>query len=260
MAQPPIAGFQVDESTFENILESGTSFPGAPATGKQFFLTTDIVGGSPSFVTYIGGEYIFDGTNWISKPKSTTGTNWGWNDYLASASNIDVGAPGTSPDLVTIRDNIRGWGFDPTSLEQAWSSVHILHDYVIGTNLYPHIHWTHDNAAPTGFVRWGLEFTIAKGYNQEAFPASTTIYFEQAADAQYIHHLIEAGLGTGSPTINNIIDGTNVEPDTIIMFRIFRDSTNDTFGSDAILMYVDFHYQSDGSFTTERNQPFPKVP
>ena len=80
MAQPPITGDQVDEGTFENILETGTSFPVSPDIGKQFFLTADLVnGGSPATISHPAGTYTYNGAQWISKP-ATSASNYGWND------------------------------------------------------------------------------------------------------------------------------------------------------------------------------------
>ena len=229
------------------LTESGDSLPWnpAPRAGRQFLLTED----TP---THLKGFYLYDGVKWISKPNSSEGIG-GWNDYLAPGIQLETGSPSTAPVLRQLRDGIMMYAFDPIQMNQAWSSIHILHDYIPGTNLFPHIHWTCNNASPSGTVRWGIEYTLAQGYDLGAFGATQTIILEPSVGNQYSHHITET-LDIDS------IDGSNIDHDTVVLFRIFRDGlhANDTFADDAFLLYMDFHYQSDGSLTIERNAPFTK--
>lgn len=64
-----------------------------------------------------------------------------------------------------------------TEASAAW---HIDHDYAMGTSLYFHVHWA-TASTDIGTVRWGFEYTIAKGHQQQAFPATSTVYIEQAS-------------------------------------------------------------------------------
>ena len=231
---------QIQGSQIES-LDSGTAFPGTPNTGQEFFLTADIA-------THLRGSYVYDGVAWSSTPLSSTGTNYGWNDLLFPGLTIVAGA--SAPDWAVLRDGINAYAYDAANPEQAWGSIHLLHDYVPGTDLYPHVHWTHNNVTPTGAVRWGLEYTIARGYEIDTFPASTTITIDVTAGAQYAHHIEEFAS----------VSGTGLVADTIMLFRIFREAGNaaDTFGTDAFLLHMDVHYQSDGRLTPERTQPFTK--
>jgi len=257
MAQPPIQSFQISPGT-------GTSFPVSPSVGNQFLLTADIASGSPLVATYLAGNYVWDGAEWISRPSSSA-SNWGWND-LRGHIDVNTAVPGTAPDWEIVRDNVFAWAFAPASLEQAYVSFHFNHDYVPGTDIYPHLHWTHNDASPgSTSVRWVMEYTIARGYEFEAFPATTTITLDDAVAGQYIHHIREGTPNEtgGSPPISTIIDGTNIEADTMVLMRIYRDgaATEDDFASDAFLLEVDLHYQSYvQSVTPERNRPFTIFP
>jgi len=257
MSQPPITSSQLSPDT-------GTSFPISPVAGNQFLLTADIVSGSPAVATYHAGNYIWTGSAWISRPTSTTGA-WGWNDMRGDIV-INTAVPGTAPDFVEFRNGLFAWAFDSASTEYAYVSFHVLHDYVQGTDLYPHIHWSHNNATPgSTTVRWAIDYSLARGYEFETFPAPTTITLDDAVGAQYSHHIREGtpAESGGSPLISTIIDGTNIEPDTIILMRIARlgGATEDTFADDAFIFEVDLHYQSYvQSVTPERNRPFTVLP
>ena len=165
---------------------------------------------------------------------------FGWQDNTAAF--ILKGSGANNPSWALFRNGIYGYFFSPNTLHEVWSTFHILHDYAIGTSLYPHIHWS-PNTTSTGTVRWGIEYTVAKGHQQGAsstFPASTTVYVEQtvSAPSQYQHFVAEVSLA-------NAIPPTNVEPDSVIMIRFFRDAAhpNDTFPDAVMGMFGDLHYQ-----------------
>jgi len=178
----------------------------------------------------------------------------GWNDFVIDALALPQ-AHATAPSLTTFRGNIQALAFIGTgvNIKETWCSVHVLHDYKMGTNLYPHIHWSHIIAAPTGNVNWQLEYSVSKGHSVGTFPSTTTLSLVQAAGPQYTHQIIETSDANAIPSVN-------IEPDSLIMFRIFRDPADplDTFEDDAYLLQIDVHYQRDGFFTNEKVSPFTK--
>jgi len=94
----------------------------------------------------------------------------------------------------------------------------------------------------TGVVRWGIEYSVAKGHQQGAastFPATTTVYVEQTIStaSQWQHFVAEVSLA-------NAIPSTNIEPDSVIKCRIFRDAAhvNDTAG-EIHAWQADMHFQ-----------------
>jgi hypothetical protein len=94
---------------------------------------------------------------------------------------------------------------------------------------------------------------VARGHDLGTFPAPTTVTLQDTALAQYTHHIIET-------TEGNAIPSTNVEPDSVILFRIYRDPAhaNDTFENDAFLVNFDLHFEADGQRTNEKVSPFTK--
>lgn len=178
----------------------------------------------------------------------------GFNDYLSPGLTLPrTGA--NAPAVKTFRGNLQALAFGgATGVDETWISIHILHDYKDGTKLYPHVHWSHNNASPSGDVSWKIEYSVAKGHSGGVFPSTTSFALTQTADAQYTHHIIETGDG-------DAIDATNLEPDSVILFRVYRDAGDgaDTFGDDAFLLYFDMHFTSDRILTHEKVSPFTKT-
>ena len=178
----------------------------------------------------------------------------GWNDFLMPGLTLPRTAA-NAPAITVFQGNIDALAFQNGGAQprETWSTIHILHDYRAGTKIFPHIHWAHNNATPSGDVKWQIEYSISKGHSGGVFPAATTVSLIQTAGAQYTHHLIETSTADAIPA-------TEVEPDSVIMFRIFRDSGDgeDTFADDAFLLYFDIHFQSNLTLTNEKVRPFTK--
>lgn len=171
-----------------------------------------------------------------------TRTKLGWRDNIVELK-VDSSSP-NAPTLESIRGGILGWKFPVNELTEAHSAFHIDHDYALGTALYLHVHWV----CPTtdvGTVRWGFEYTVAKGHQQAAFPTTTTVYVEQTTTGTaYMHYVGEVGEASA-------ISGTGIEPDTVILVRLFRDGAhvNDTLNANVFGVFLDLHYQADRATT-----------
>lgn len=172
----------------------------------------------------------------------------GWNDLKTSFSTGKA-VGGNVPTFGVFLDGIKEYNFSAGSLEELQLKAgHVGHDHKPGSLMFFHIHWAPDDT-DTGVVRWGIEYTIAKGHGQMAFPASTTIFLEQA--------------GSGTAKQHQIIEDTvgiseNIEPDTLILTRVFRDGThvNDTYTGIAWGLEMDLHYQSDRKNTVNKEPNF----
>jgi hypothetical protein len=170
----------------------------------------------------------------------------GWDDITA---DLSAGKPGaTSPTWAVYRDGIYAWRFGAATDDELFITFHIKHDYAETSKVYPHVHWS-PNTTSTGTVRWGMEYTIAKGHDQEAFPATTTIYMEEtiSEDKQYQHFITEA---SDAQAFNAF------EADTLILVRIFREGSADTFPDPVFGLTADIHFQTDRQSTPNRSPPF----
>lgn len=176
-------------------------------------------------------------------------TALGWRDNIVPL-DVQVGNP-EAPTLNIFRDGIHAYNFSDGALMEAFANFHVDHDYALGTALFPHIHWA-VNSAATGVVRWGIEYTVAKGHGQMAFGPSTTVYVEQTSDGTpYKHYVAEVSLADAIP-------GLNIEPDTLILCRFFRDAEhpNDTLADDCFVFCVDLHYQAERATTPNKAPNF----
>lgn len=176
-----------------------------------------------------------------------TKTKDGWRDNIVQL-DVQVGNP-DAPTLNVFRDGIKAYTFFDGELTEAFANFHIDHDYKLGTALYPHVHWA-VAGTQTGTVRWGVEWTYAKGHGQAAFGATQTVYIEQSTDGTaYKHYIAEV-------SDLNAIPGTNIEPDGIVMCRFFRDGShpNDTLEADVFVFCVDLHYQA-SQYATPNKAP-----
>jgi len=188
----------------------------------------------------------------IDGPEILDNVEYGWKDMTSSlAAGKAVGA--NAPTWGTFRDGLSAYAFSDTTMNEMWIIFHPNHDIIEGEDFFMHIHWA-PNTTDTGVVRWGFEYTIAKGYGQEAFPASTTVYVEEtiSADSQYKHIITEQADGDGIPM---------PEVDSLIQVRVFRDGAhaNDTFGADVFGLTADLHYRS-GKFATVGKRPDFNLP
>lgn len=176
----------------------------------------------------------------------------GWNDFLAplhAGKAVGVNAP----TWKTFNGGIQAYAFSASTMNEMWVTIHVQHDYAASTVVYPHLHWS-TTGTDTGVCRWVIEYSYARGYSADTFPAASTLVLEQAASGQALRHMItESPEGSG-------LSITNFEPDGILMMRLYRDAAhvNDTLTDESFGLFLDIHYRSDGFLTRERNRPFSR--
>ena len=171
-----------------------------------------------------------------------------YGDYLTPGTQILRGA--TAPDIAELRDGLFLPAFDgAATAEQAFFTVHILHDFKVNSNPTFHVHWTHKEASPSGDVKWNIDYSYSHGYSAGTLPAPTTVSVTQTAGAQYTHHITDDDSMATTGTF---------EPDGQIICRVYRDPADaaDTFAADAYLIGIDLHYEIGQYGTYERNRPF----
>lgn len=171
-----------------------------------------------------------------------------WEDLLAPINSGKVPAA-----------NAPSWtAFGPSGVSFQWAfstgdniqlnGFHITHDIKPGSKMYPHIHWTTDGT-DTNTVKWQLSYTVAKGYNQEAFPVDVTIDLEQAASGTAWQHMIVE--------VGDALAITAHEVDSLIIMNVKRITNGGTDNADTVFgMFVDFHYQRDRFGTPNKNPDF----
>jgi hypothetical protein len=140
----------------------------------------------------------------------------------------------------------RGYTMKAAGVDELHTVFHPNHDYKPGSTVNLHVHWSPTTAA-AGSVVFGFEYSFARGYSVDAFPASSTVTVTQAAaGVAYTHQIAE----TADLTIPNF------ETDGLLLVRFYRDGDNvaDTYGADVAVYTIDMHYQTDRDATTGRNR------
>jgi hypothetical protein len=119
--------------------------------------------------------------------------------------------------------------------------------------MYPHVHIS-TNTTTSGTVRFGIEYTVAKGHQQATgsiFGPTTTVFVTatiNGATDQYKHFVLEVGDA-------NAIPSTNLEPDSMILMRVFRDNTvAGNLAQPVFVFQADLHYRT-ARFATPNKAP-----
>ena len=160
-----------------------------------------------------------------------------WKD-LVSNFVIRSFTGASNPSFGPINGNLQGLLFSSSTMNQVWAEYHVSHDIAPNTKVYPHIHWHPiDNAI--GRVRWGIEYSVAKGHGQGVFHPSVTFFMDHTVTvaSKDRHFITEATEGQAIPA-------THIEPDSYVKMRIFRDAVNDTFPKSIHAWACDLHYQA----------------
>lgn len=168
----------------------------------------------------------------------------GWRDLMGQVLVKTSGADRpTFQAMSAIPGAASMWGYSwsATVLQQVQIDYHVDHDIKQGSVLYPHVHFRPlTNAA--GVVRWGFEYSVSKGHGQTTgFPVTTTVYvnFNVPANSLGTHFVAEVATAGAIPS-------TNIEPDSVIHMRVFRDAANaaDTYTGAVWCWQADLHYQA----------------
>lgn len=179
--------------------------------------------------------------------------DWGWVDLLGTLITVD----GTATETVYI-GNIKQPQF--AEGDDAYISFHMPHDYVLGSEMYIHIHWSHNTAIVTGgTVTWAFETTYSKGHNQDYFRTPVIITVASSGSTIPYQHIIAETVATTPGGSAVLLNTNDMEIDGIIICRIYLDS-NDLLTTGAtvnpFVHYVDLHYQSTGIGTKNKAPNF----
>ncbi|MCK4261104.1 MAG: hypothetical protein KAX49_19165 [Halanaerobiales bacterium] len=184
---------------------------------------------------------------------------FGWHDMIGIPV-VDEGSI-TKPDLNVFVGSIKQQQY--TEGDELFTKFHMPHDYVMGSDIYVHMHWAHDSSLVTGgSVTWGFELSYSKGHNQAIFPATTsTVTILQAADTVNLRqHMIAETAASVVGGSGTQLDTNDLEVDGVILCRTFLDSNDITVSGGGIPepfgFFVDIHYQSTGLPTLQRAPDF----
>jgi hypothetical protein len=171
----------------------------------------------------------------------------------------------SAPNAATLEiyraGSVREWSFAANDVSD--NRFHIPHDYAPGTDLYIHVHWSHNGTAISGSAGFTHRHTYAKGHNQAIFPAEKTITSSQTTASigttpQYQHFIVETQLSTPGGSAS-LLDTNLIEPDGLILMNTaFSTIPTITGGSPnrPFIHFIDIHYQSTGVGTKQKAPNF----
>jgi hypothetical protein len=198
-------------------------------------LNTNLVAEADGTLRFDGAATVFDDIMVFPDATSRGGTHppvWG-GEGTATAFKKNTG--GTSQGVFL-------WMFSATTEQELYFTVQIPHSYKVGSDIFPHIHWTTATGTPSGTdVVWGLEYSaIAIG---GSFPVTATL------TANSVLAGIGTPTGTGQHLITSLgtISGTNFGISTVLVCRVYRAAANssDVFANETGLLGIDFHFEKD---------------
>lgn len=182
--------------------------------------------------------------------------DFGWADIHGTP--LFNSADPESPMLSTYRGGV----LQPQFAEgnQLAINFHLPHDYAMGTNIFIHVHWSHNSATLTGgSVTWAFEVIYAKGFDQEPFSVPVTTSLVDAASlTPYQHMVIETAVSVSGGSATQL-DTNQLEVDGVIFCRLYLDSndlTDSVSPPNPFVHFVDIHYQSTGVPTKNKTPDF----
>lgn len=194
---------------------------------------------------------VFPKTSGVGIKIDTDNPEFGWHDLIGYINS----GQGTST-FQTFSGGIKQAQF--AEGQDAYVSFHMPHDYLQGSPIYIHAHWSHNSTVVTGgTVTWVFETIYAKGHQQAPFSTPKLISVVQSASTvQYEHMIAETVASDGG----GLLTTNDLEVDGIIMSRLYLDS-NDLQTSNASVVnpfvhFVDIHYQSTGLPTKNKAPNF----
>ena len=130
-----------------------------------------------------------------------------------------------------------GFLFDPGAIESVYIIAQMPHDWVAGSFIYPHVHWS-PTTTNTGDVYWVMNYKWTNIDAVDAGSVSVRTIIQAGAGTAYTHQYAEFTSG---------IDGTGKTTSSILSIQIYRKANDaaDTYTGDALLKEFDIHYMKD---------------
>jgi hypothetical protein len=154
-----------------------------------------------------------------------------WDDVRVAAQVTRLGS--SAPNWTNITGSISTLVFANAQSNFVEFNAQIPHKYVLGSNIYPHVHWGPAGAG-AGDVRWSLDYGWAD--IGSPFSGSTVTYVNDTASGVENDHQV---------AIFPAIDGTGMGISSMLLCRLTRlgSSGPDTYGDGANFYEFDFHIE-----------------
>ena len=179
--------------------------------------------------------------------------DFGWHDLR---SDITLTGDASDPSYVTYIGNIKQLQFNVGDAVNI--TFHLPHDYKLGTDVFIHIHWSHNSATITGGTVSGFfEASYSKGHNQAAFanPVVLNLTNIPASLVRYQHVVTEGQLSAAAGA-GGLLVTEDLEPDGVILCRLEMTANTMDGGAIPFVHQIDVHYQSTNLPTIQKAPDF----
>lgn len=255
-----IRSFDFDSSTYKKLFYEASVHTFSIDGNKKVIIDTDGNVGigiiTPQEKCAINGNLVLNKTAGEGIKVDNATPTFGWRDLLGDVFAKNTGA--TKPTIATYIGNLHDYQF--AEGDEEYFKFHIPHDWVPGTDIFLHIHWSHNSTLVTGgSALFEYEASYCKGHNQAAFsaPINGTLT-GTASTTQYQQIITEIRLSASSPS-GSQIDTNDLEPDGIILLTGGLQTNNITSSGavpDPFIHYIDIHYQSTNIATKDKVPDF----
>jgi hypothetical protein len=218
----------------------------------------------PNSLTYQTANAIHENGIIIGKASGigikvdTSTPTFGWRDLIGDITPKTSGVG--SPTLDTITGNIRGFRYSVG--DDGDAIFHIPHDYVPGSDLYIHPHWTHNGTNISGSLVITIYASYAKGHQQASFSSQITTTITDAGltignTPALWHRIPEIQLSTAGGSAS-MLNTSNIEVDGLILVHYDVGTIPTITGGSAepFILTFDLHYQSTGVPTKNKAPNF----
>lgn len=171
-----------------------------------------------------------------------------WDDFRVQASVVKPGATAPNWKAFGPSGNLQALMFEASHHDEAYFEMQMPHNWKLGSDIYPHVHWTPVNTT-AGNVVWELEYAWSNVGDAFGAPGNMATDATAAGGVAWVHKLTDF-----KESGNNYISGTGKTLSSMLVFRLHRNSNagSDTLNQDVALLEVDFHYQIDSLGSDEQ--------
>jgi hypothetical protein len=183
---------------------------------------------------------------------------FGWRDITATVQPKAIGT-GSPVRAAYAGANLAQYAFVANDVCEF--EVHLPHDYVPGSDLYFHVHWSHTGTTITGNATFEAYYTFAKGHDQATFPAEKTLTLTRstvdvATTPRYMHLIDEVPM-TAHAASATLTAHDDIEVDGLILVTLKLTAIPTMGGSGKLFVHTaDIHYQSTNVATKNRAPGF----
>lgn len=196
-------------------------------------------------------------TSGVGIQVDTTAPTFGWKDIIGSVEPKGSGA-GTPTRTIYNGGTLAGLAF--TTNDLCDFVYHIPHDIVPGSDLYWHVHWSHNGTAISGNAVFTAYFSYALGFNQANFTAEknqaiTYNTVDVTTTPRYRHRVDEMQISTNGGAADKLDSAAVSEPDGLVLLTLKLTTLPTITGGNLFVHTCDIHYQSNGGLGTKNKAP-----